>query len=84
MGLSYPWDRSMTGLTYLSNQSLLTGNFVFNSVVGTVIRYLATPPASSRSNLPPILGTPDCPPRNITDRSATVPLRGCPSRFHRH
>jgi len=38
------------------------------------MRYAGAPAGSSRSNLPPMLGGPSCPPRNMTDRSATVPL----------
>src|SRR5260370_34728455 len=49
------------------------GNFVLNSVAGMVTRCSAAPLGSSRSNLPPMLGGPSCPPRNMTDRSATDP-----------
>ena len=48
------------------------------------MRKAAVPLASLRSNLPPMLGGPSCPPRNITDRSATVPLIRRPSRVHCH
>lgn len=58
------------------------GNLIFNSVVGIVMRYSTTPVRSNKSNLPPTLGGPSCPPRNMTDRSATVPLAGRPSLIH--
>ena len=56
-------------------------NFTFNSVVGIVTRYFATPTGSSTSKLPSMLGGPSCPPRNITEehkrplRYATTLLR---------
>lgn len=60
------------------------GSFCLNSVVGMVIRYTAAPVGSCKSNLPPMLGGPSCPPRNMTDRSVTAPFIRRPPRFHCH
>lgn len=35
-----------------------------------------------KSNVPPMLGGPSCPPRNVTECAATVPLRSRPVRDH--
>ena len=48
------------------------------------MRYCAAPLESSRSYVPPMLGGPSCPPRNITDRSATAPAMRWPLRIHCH
>ena len=39
---------------------------------------------SNKSNLPPMLGGPSCPPKDITDRSATDPLEGTPFLIEGH
>lgn len=71
-------------LAQRSSWFLSSGNFMRNSVVGMVMRYSAAPVESSRSNLPPMLGGPSCPPRNMTDRSATPPLVLRPSLANCH
>jgi hypothetical protein len=40
------------------------------------------PSAPLKSNVPPMLGGSSCPPRKVTDRAATLPLRSRPGRDH--
>lgn len=49
---------------------------------GSVTRYIE-PSVAIKSNVPPMLGGPSCPPRNVTERAATVPMSKWPGRDHR-
>jgi len=51
-------------------------------VSGKVTRYI-DPSVPARSNVPPMLGGPSCPPRNVTDRADTVPFNKRPGRDQR-
>ena len=75
--VSRPSLNGMIAPKYQAQRSIWfvwNGNLIFNSVVGMVMRYSANPAGSSRSNRPPMLGGPSCPPRNVTDRSAIPPF----------